>query len=208
LTSGTSAARSERPADQAAVGSAVSLDGNARTEPFGAAILGSVVTATRLRPYTDADLPLTVALETDPVVKRELGGVLDAQEAARVHRERLERMSRGELFYTVYVDDDPEPAGIGAVFATPWDGEVIYEAGIMLLPDKARRGVGQATLAQLAERARTELRLARVHGFTAVGNDGGNTICRRLGWTLLGECDLDYEGRPLRCNHWVKDLTP
>ena len=114
----------------------------------------------------------------------------------------------GELFYTVRVGDDPEPVGIGAVFATPWDGEVIYEAGIMLRPDETRRGVGLATLSQLAERARTELRLARVHGFTAVGNAGGNTICRRLGWTLVGECDLDYEGRPIRCNHWAKDLTP
>jgi RimJ/RimL family protein N-acetyltransferase len=162
----------------------------------------------QLRPYTDADRPLTVALETDPVVKRDLGGVLDAEEAERIHRERLERMGQGELFYTVRVGEDPEAIGIAAVFATPWDGGVVHEAGIMLRPDRIARGVGLATLAQLAQRARTELGLERLHGFTAVGNEGGNTICRRLGWTLLGECDLDYEGRPLRCNHWVLDLTP
>jgi len=35
-----------------------------------------------------------------------------------------------------------------------------------------------------------------------------NLIGARLGWTNIGQTDLDYEGRPMRCNHWILDLTP
>jgi RimJ/RimL family protein N-acetyltransferase len=76
----------------------------------------------------------------------------------------------------------------------------------MLLPGRAGQGVGREALRLLGERARDDLGLAELHGFTAVTNAAGNAICRRLGWTVREETDLDYEGRPLRCNHWVLDL--
>ncbi len=162
----------------------------------------------QLNPYTDADLPLTIALEADPVVKRDLGGVLDAEEAERIHRARLDRMGNGELFYTVRVGDDPEPAGIVAVFRTPFEGADVHEIGIMLLPDRSGRGVGMEALRQLTERARAELGPTRLHGFTSVDNDVINLVGARLGWTNTGQTDLDYEGRPMRCNHWILELTP
>jgi RimJ/RimL family protein N-acetyltransferase len=164
-----------------------------------------------LRPYTDADLPLTVALEASSVVKHDLGGVLDAGEAERIHRERLERMANGELFYTIHTTGAPDPIGIVAVFRTPFEGEDVHEIGIMVLPGRSGRGgrgVGMEALRQLTERARAELGPTRLHGFTSVDNDVINLIGARLGWTNIGQADLDYEGRPMRCNHWILDLTP
>src|SRR5690349_24508503 len=108
-----------------------------------------------LRPYTDADLPLTVALEANSVVKRDLGGVLDTDEAERIHRERLERMGNGELFYTIHTTDAPDPIGIVAVFRTPFEGEDVNEIGIMILPGRSGRGgrgLGMEALRQLTER--------------------------------------------------------
>jgi RimJ/RimL family protein N-acetyltransferase len=157
-----------------------------------------------LRPYGEGDRELTVALESDAAVKRDLGGPIGAAEAERIHDDRLARMSGGELFYTIGVAR--ERAGIAAVFRTPWAGGVIHEAGVMLLPGRAGQGVGREALRQLGERARDELGLAELHGFTAVTNAAGNAICRRLGWSVREEVDLDYEGRPLHCNHWVLDL--
>jgi len=157
-----------------------------------------------LRPYAEADRELTRALESDPVVKRDLGGPIGADEADRIHTDRLNRMAGGELFYSIA--DGPETIGVAAVFRTPWAGGDIYEAGIMLLPGRAGRGVGREVLNLLGERARDELGLAELHGFTAIGNAAGNAVCRRLGWAVREEVDLDYEGRPLRCNHWVLDL--
>ena len=83
---------------------------------------------------------------------------------------------------------------------------MIREAGVMLLPDAQRGGLGLAALWAIVERARLDSAIAEVHGFTAVTNHAGNTICRRLGFRLLGEHDLDYEGRAVRCNHWVFEL--
>jgi RimJ/RimL family protein N-acetyltransferase len=157
-----------------------------------------------LRPYGEGDRKLTLALESDPAVKRDLGGPIGAAEAERIHDERLTRMAGGELFYTIGVGQGT--AGIAAVFRTPWAGGVIHEAGVMLLPGRAGQGVGREALRLLGERARDELGLAELHGFTAVSNAAGNAICRRLGWGVREEIDLDYEGRPLRCNHWVLDL--
>ena len=166
------------------------------------------MTRVELRPYSSADLPLTVALEGDEVVKRDLGGVLDVDEAERVHHERLERMGKGELFYTVRVGEDEEPIGIVAVFKTPFAGDVVNEIGIMLRPERSGRGVGMEALRQLTERARAELGPTRLHGFTSIDNDVINAIGARLGWTNVGEVDMDYEGRPMRCHHWILDLTP
>jgi RimJ/RimL family protein N-acetyltransferase len=157
-----------------------------------------------LRPYGEGDRELTLALESDAAVKRDLGGPIGAAEAERIHEDRLARMAGGELFYTIGVAR--ETAGVAAVFRSPWAGGVIHEAGVMLLPGRAGRGVGREALRQLGERARDELGLAELHGFTAVTNAAGNAICRRLGWSVREEVDLDYEGRPLRCNHWVLDL--
>jgi RimJ/RimL family protein N-acetyltransferase len=159
-----------------------------------------------LRPYGEGDRELTLALESDPVVKRDLGGPIGEAEAERIHEDRLDRMRGGELFYTIGVAQEQEKVGIAAVFRTPWAGDVIHEAGVMLLPGRAGQGVGREALRLLGERAHDELGLAELHGFTAVTNVGGNAICRRLGWSVREEIDLDYEGRPLRCNHWVLDL--
>ncbi len=159
----------------------------------------------RLIPYTDADLPLTVALEGDPAVKADLGGPIGAEEAGRIHRHRLERMRHGDLFFTI-VPDGEDPVGIAALFETAWGDGVIHEAGVMLLPEAQRTGLGLAVLRMLTERAGDDPAIAEVHGFTAVTNRGGNELCRRLGWRSLGECDLDYEGRAVRCHHWVFDL--
>lgn len=161
----------------------------------------------RFQPYSDADLALTVALETDAAVKRNLGGPLTRDEAARVHQRRLDGMARGDLFYTVTVDGEPEPVGIAGIFETRWEGGTVFEAGIMLRPGFRTRGVGLEALRMLTELARTEKGLRELHGFTALSNHAANTMGRKFGFELVGECDLDYEGQPLRCNHWVYHLA-
>jgi RimJ/RimL family protein N-acetyltransferase len=167
----------------------------------------SVGGTVRLVPYTDADLALTVALEADPTVKADLGGPIPAEEAERIHRHRLERTGHGDVYFTIVPAGARRPVGVAAVFETAWGDGVIHEAGVMLLPQAQRGGLGLTVLRMLTEHARSDGAIAQLHGFTAVTNRGGNELCRRLGWRTVGECDLDYEGRPVRCNHWVLDLA-
>jgi RimJ/RimL family protein N-acetyltransferase len=160
-----------------------------------------------LRPYGEADLALTTALENDPVVMRHLGGVAGAGRPLDVHRKRLAGVAAGEWYRTVVPDDEDEPVGLVAVWRTPWEGGTIHEFGIMFRPEHQRRRLGLAASLQLFDEVAAAGTVPEVHAFTAVGNEPADQGCRRLGFTPVGECDLDYEGEALRCRHWVRPLT-
>ena len=42
--------------------------------------------------------------------------------------------------------------------------------------------------------------------FPAVTNGPSNKICEKTGFTNLGQCEVEFAGRDLRCNHWRIDL--
>jgi hypothetical protein len=46
-----------------------------------------------------------------------------------------------------------------------------------------------------------------IHAFPGVGNGPSNAICHKAGFTRIGERQIDYAGRMLRCNDWVLDLA-
>ncbi|GAA0736242.1 GNAT family N-acetyltransferase [Dactylosporangium roseum] len=161
-----------------------------------------------LRPYGDEDLALTVALEADPEVKSRLGGPVGAEEAARIHAKRMAGVADGDWYFTIHVDGARRPAGIIAIFRTPWEGGIVHEVGSMLFPEFQAQGVAAAAFRVLVERGRAEGRFTEIHGFADVRNGPSNGIVRRLGFELLGQCDMDYEGRPIHCNHWRLSITP
>jgi RimJ/RimL family protein N-acetyltransferase len=157
----------------------------------------------RLRPYADEDRDLTLRLETDPRVVGHLGGAGDTDHAERVHRRRLDEVAAGELIYTILPEE--EPAGVIAIWRSEWEAQPVDELGAMLLPGHQARGVAFEAFQRLLP-----LALARgvgvLHAFPAVTNGPSNAILRKLGFTRGEDCDMDYEGRPLRCAHWTRDL--
>ncbi|GGQ40248.1 GNAT family N-acetyltransferase [Couchioplanes azureus] len=173
----------------------------------------------RLRPYAEEDLRLTRRLESDPRVVGHLGGAGDVQHADRVHRRRIAAVADGDLFFTILLTRDDsahdgeggcggeEPAGIIAVWRAEFGGEPVYELGAMLLPDHQARGVAGRAFALLLPYV-LDSGVRVVHAFPAVSNGPSNAILDKLGFTRGEECDLDYEGRPLRCAHWVRELVP
>jgi hypothetical protein len=58
------------------------------------------------------------------------------------------------------------------------------------------------------ERATAERRWDVIHAFPGVTNGPSNAICRKNGFAMLGERDIVYAGRTLRCNHWRVNLRP
>jgi RimJ/RimL family protein N-acetyltransferase len=61
--------------------------------------------------------------------------------------------------------------------------------------------------AQVVAMARSERRHPFLHAFPSVDNAPSNAICRKLGFTLLGECELEYPpGRVMRCSDWRLEL--
>lgn len=158
-----------------------------------------------LRLYAESDRGLTLALESDPAVVGHLGGPVDLDAAARIHEKRIAEVAAGDLIYVIVPDGGAEPIGVVAIWRSEWDSRPVHELGAMLLPHYQARGVaGRAfdLLLPLAlERGVTEL-----HSFPSVTNGPSNAILRKLGFRRLEDCDLDYEGRPLRCAHWIRDL--
>jgi RimJ/RimL family protein N-acetyltransferase len=46
-----------------------------------------------------------------------------------------------------------------------------------------------------------------MHAYPSVENAPSNAICRKLGFTLLGEHEFEYPpGQFMRCNDWRLDL--
>ena len=159
-----------------------------------------------IRPYAESDRELTLATESDPAVVGHLGGPVDSDTAARVHQKRIAAVAAGELIYTIVPAGDSEPIGIIAIWRSEWDSRPIFEIGVMLLPQYQSRAFAFRAYEQLKPRA-VERGVTELHAFPSVTNKPSNLILRKVGFRRLDDCDLDYEGRPLRCAHWVLDLT-
>ena len=141
------------------------------------------------------------------MVMRHLGGAAGGDRSAEVHRRRMAGVAAGDWYRTIVADLSPEPVGLVAIWRTPWEGGEIHEFGVMFRPEHQRRGLGVAASRLLFAEVRAAGTVPRVHAFSTIGNEGAARGCRRLGFALTGDCDLDYEGVPLRCHHWERDIT-
>jgi RimJ/RimL family protein N-acetyltransferase len=57
----------------------------------------------------------------------------------------------------------------------------------------------------LLDRAAAAARWGTVHAFPGVTNAASNGICRGLGFALVAQVVLTFNGRRLPTNHWVLD---
>ena len=161
-----------------------------------------------LRPWAAGDLWLLERLLGDPEMTRHLGGP-ESKEAIRARHER-------------FLVADPESHGLFAVTAGPaaeavgwvgyweseWRGELVWECGWNVLPEAQGRGVATAAAALMIADARRRGHHRHLHAIQAVGNAASNALCRRLGFELLGEVEVDYPtGVVMRSNDWCLDLA-
>ena len=159
----------------------------------------------RLETYTDADLELTERLETDPRVMSELGGPVERETIAPIHRRRLRGDERGDWWLKIV----PEPGGPAVGTIGVWvNDEGVHEVGWMILPEMQGRGYAREALRLLIERCRADSRFARLHAWPGAANVPSNALCRGAGFEFLGEDEVEFRGRPLRVNHWALDLRP
>nr|MBA3402736.1 GNAT family N-acetyltransferase [Actinomycetota bacterium] len=99
--------------------------------------------------------------------------------------------------------------GVGWVgfWVRTWRDEQSYEIGWSVLPGFQGRGIAGRATELAIERARGQGRHRFVHAFPSTYNEPSNAICRKLGFTLLGECEFEYPpGIPVRGNDWRLEL--
>ena len=153
--------------------------------------------------YTDDDLALSIALETDPVVMAELGGPRSLESIEKVHPRRVSPPADGGMWLNIVLEDEPEPAGSIGVWWSEWEGTELWEVGWMLRPQFHGRGLGSRALGMLIERVRSDAKYDVVHAFPGVTNAPSNGLCRKFGFELVGSAEVEFAGRPLAVNHWV-----
>ncbi len=160
-----------------------------------------------LAPYSERDLELTLALETDPDVMKELGGPSTREQLLPVHARRLQSEARGGMWMVITLAGDglTEPRRVGqiGVFRSRTGGEEgPDEVGWSVLPAYQGRGVASRALALLLELLRGRGEPEVVHAFPGVGNAPSNALCEKLGFELLGQISVTHRGQLLRCNEW------
>jgi RimJ/RimL family protein N-acetyltransferase len=154
--------------------------------------------------YADADAWLTEALETDAGVMAELGGPWPTDAIPGIHARRLDSIARGSWWFTMIPAPGDRPVGMIGIFRSEVDGHAISEAGWSVLSAFQGRGFASQALAILLERAQSDGRWGPIHAFPGVTNGPSNALCRKFGFEQVGERAVDYGGRSLRCNQWVK----
>lgn len=161
-----------------------------------------------LRPYSEDDLWLTEALECDATVMMHLGGPLPREDIPRIHRRRVQSVAADPVdYFTIIPNHATGPVGTVAIWETDWHGSKIHETGWMILPAFQGKGIASSALQMVLDRVRADGCYEQIHAFPSISNVPSNAMCRKFGFSLIEECDVESQDRKLRSNHWRLDLT-
>ena len=138
---------------------------------------------------------------------RDLGGPTPKENILKIHTRRLNSvLDRTVWYFTICPEPGGAPVGTIGLWDSDFDCAKIKEMGWMVLPAFQGRGLATAAGQMTLARARTEGRAREIHAFTSALNGASNAICKKLGFILLGEVELAYNGPPQPSNHWKIDL--
>ena len=159
-------------------------------------------------PWSEEDLPLLEKLLGDPEMMTHLGGPESHEQILRRHQRYLHLPEDGtdHMFRIVW---GPEGEGVGNVgyWRKTWRDQSVYEIGWLVLPGFQGHGIATKAAAAAIEHARRAPKYQFMHAFPSVENPASNAICRKLGFTLLEECQVEYPpGHSLTVNDWRLDL--
>jgi RimJ/RimL family protein N-acetyltransferase len=79
--------------------------------------------------------------------------------------------------------------------------------GWLILPAYQGRGIATKAAAAVIEQARLEHRHQFMHAFPSVSNPASNAICRKVGFSLIEVCQVEYPpGNFMMVNDWCFEL--
>ncbi|NUT34018.1 MAG: GNAT family N-acetyltransferase [Hamadaea sp.] len=160
----------------------------------------------RLVPWSEGDLDLLWQTNS-PEMTDHLGGP-ESDEKIRDRHQRYLKLETGRMFR---VEALPEGLTAGSIgyWERPWRGGTVFETGWGVLPAFQGRGIAVAAARAVIEQARADGRHRWLHAFPGVDHPASNAVCRKAGFTLLGDVDFEYPpGTVMRSNDWRVDLHP
>src|SRR5687767_11582318 len=159
-----------------------------------------------LRPWADEDLSLLEKLMSDPDMMAYLGGPETPEQIRKRHQRYLQLPETDHMFVILW---GPKSEVVGSIgyWQKNWRDQLVYEMGWFVLPEYQGQGIATKAGEAVIERARQERRHQFMHAFPSVSNTASNAICRKLGFTLIEECQFEYPpGNFMQCNDWRLDL--
>ena len=160
-----------------------------------------------LRPWLDSDFPILERTAGDAAMTEHLGGPESADQLRARHRDYLAGSEPGAgRMLVILVGADAVPAGTHGYWVHQWQGETVWETGWFVLPEFQGRGIATRATIAMTRFAWADAPSRSIHAFPSVANGASNAVCRKAGFRLLGEVDLEYpRDNPLRCNDWRLD---
>jgi RimJ/RimL family protein N-acetyltransferase len=161
-----------------------------------------------LRPWAAGDLGLLERLLGDPGTTQHLGGPATPAAIRARHERYLAADPARHGLYAIVLGPEAEAVGWVGYWESEWQGEAVWECGWHVVAEHQGRGVATRATALLLDRARRHGVHRHMHAFPSVDNVASNALCRTLGFTLLGEAEVEYPvGTLVRSSTWRLDLT-
>lgn len=153
--------------------------------------------------WNEGDLGLLRQLNS-PEMTAHLGGPETEEKLVTRHRRYCEIAERGTgRMFKILLFPSLEVVGSVGYWDQSWQGESIYEVGWSVLPVFQGRGIATEATAKAIASIHSEKKHEFIHAFPKISNPASNAICRKLGFSLIGECDFEYPvGTTIRCNDW------
>jgi RimJ/RimL family protein N-acetyltransferase len=161
-----------------------------------------------LAPWGTGDRWLIDATMGDPAMTEYLGGPEPDQKLAERHERYLDLSRKGTArMMKILRPDDGRVVGTIGYWMTTWDGEDIFEMGWSVLPEFQGQGIATDATLLTADLARADGRRRYLHAFPSVDNAASNAVCRKAGFTNVGEVRAEFPpGHPITCHNWRLDL--
>ncbi|MBO9624924.1 MAG: GNAT family N-acetyltransferase [Microbacterium sp.] len=158
-----------------------------------------------LRPWSEGDFPLLQRANT-PAMTAHLNGP-ESDELVADRHERYLRLGAEGVAHTFVILEGGQPVGSIAYWDVEWRDRPAYETGWFVLPEAQGRGLASVALGLVIADARArggERRL--LTACPGADNAASNGVCRRNGFTLVGETSGEFRDAPFTMNEWVLDL--
>jgi RimJ/RimL family protein N-acetyltransferase len=157
-----------------------------------------------LDPWSEQDFSLLERCNTAEMTAY-LGGPETSEKLRDRHQKYVANDFVGQMF--VIVTADGERAGSIGYWEHSEGSETVWETGWAILPEFQGRGLATAAVNEVAKVAAAVGTHRTLHAYPGVANGASNALCRKAGFTLLGERDFEYpKGHWMRCNDWSLDL--
>lgn len=171
----------------------------------------TAASSVRIEPWSDGDLEL-LRRANAPELMDHLGGPESEEQLVGRHGRYValsaDREGRGRMF-RIALPGEAGAVGTIGFWERTWQGREVYETGWAVLAEFQGRGIASAATAAVVEQARAERNHRHLHAYPSVDNGASNGVCRKAGFTLIGECEVEYPpGHPLLTHDWRLDLRP